>query len=280
MPELPEVETVRRGLEPVLTGRRLERLVIRRPDLRLPIPPGLAGRIEGRRVLAVRRRAKYLLVDFEGGVSMILHLGMSGRIGIWPGSPPPLELHDHVEMRTDEGCVIRFRDPRRFGMLAAAATSDLAAHPLLAGLGPEPLDPAFRAADFAARLAGRRTSIKAVLLDQSVVAGLGNIYVCESLFRARLSPRREAASVQGRRAERLLAAVRAVLAEAIDAGGSSLRDHRRTDGEIGDFQLRLAVYDREGMPCPGCTCDLARTSGVRRIVQGGRSTFYCAVRQR
>ncbi len=280
MPELPEVETVRRGLEPVLAGRRLRRIEIRRPDLRRPITPGMAARLEGCRVLAVRRRAKYLLIDVDSGQSIILHLGMSGRIGIWPKAPPPLERHDHMEVETEDGCIIRLRDPRRFGMLALAETAALGSHPLLAGLGPEPLDPAFDAAGLAARLDGRRTSIKAALLDQTVIAGLGNIYVCESLFRAGLSPRRAACSVRGRRAVRLLEAIREVLAEAIAAGGSSLRDHRRTDGEIGDFQLRLAVYDREGAPCPGCTCDPVATGGVRRIVQGGRSTFYCATRQR
>jgi len=284
MPELPEVETIRLGLVPVLEGRRFARVTVRRADLRRPLPAGFARRLEGRRVRAVERRAKYLLLRLDDGMVVILHLGMSGRIRIHAGPPPPPEPHDHVVFETDAGASVVFHDARRFGLMALSSDNALAVHPLLAGLGPEPLDPAFDGPRLAARLAGRRGPLKTALMDQRVVAGLGNIYVCESLFRARLSPRRKAGTVTGVRAERLVAAIRAVIAEAVAAGGSSLRDHRRPDGELGYFQHHFAVYGRAGEPCPGCTCGAAtgdaRAAGIRRIVQAGRSTFYCATRQR
>lgn len=276
MPELPEVETVCRGLRETLTGRRLTRVVRRRADLRKPFPKAFARRLGGSRVREIGRRGKYILVRFEGDLVLILHLGMSGRLLIGPDSACALGPHDHVVFHTDDGQRIVFRDPRRFGLMDLAPAERLDGHPLLRELGPEPLDPGFTPALLAARLAGRKTPIKAALLDQRIVAGLGNIYACEALFRARLSPRRRAASVAGRRAERLAAAIRGVLVEAIDAGGSSLRDYVRTDGELGYFQHRFAVYDREGDGCPGCAC----RTGVLRIGQGGRSTFYCPLHQR
>jgi formamidopyrimidine-DNA glycosylase len=284
MPELPEVETVRRGLAQVLEGRRFTRVVARRADLRRPLPADLSGRLQGRRVRAVDRRAKYLLFRLDDGMVLIVHLGMSGRIRIHRGDPPPPGRHDHVIFETDDGASIYFNDARRFGMMALASGNELPGHPLLAGLGPEPLDPAFDAERLAAALAGRRAPLKAALMDQRVVAGLGNIYVCESLFRAGLSPRRKAMTVTGIRAERLCAAIRSVISEAIDAGGSSLRDHRQPTGELGYFQHSFAVYGRTGQPCPGCDC--ARrpakdgSTGIRHLVQSGRSTFYCATRQR
>ena len=276
MPELPEVETVCRGLRETLTGRCLTRVVHRRADLRKPLPKAFARRLGGSRVREIGRRGKYILVRFEGDLVLILHLGMSGRLLIGPDSPDALGPHDHVVFHTDDGQRIVFRDPRRFGLMDLVRAERLDGHPLLRELGPEPLDPGFTPALLAARLAGRKTPIKAALLDQRIVAGLGNIYACEALFRARLSPRRRAASVAGRRAERLAAAIRGVLVEAIDAGGSSLRDYVRTDGELGYFQHRFAVYDREGDGCPGCAC----RTGVLRIGQGGRSTFYCPLHQR
>jgi len=280
MPELPEVETVTRGLRPVLEGRRLVRVIQRRPDLRWPLPPDFARRLEGRRIERLRRRAKYLLADMDDGTVLIAHLGMSGRMLVSPIANTTFDAHDHVVLETDEGRQVRFNDARRFGMMDLATTLDWTTHPLIRELGPEPLEPGFDGPALSASLAGRRTSVKAALLDQRVVAGLGNIYVCEALFRARISPARTALSVPGVRAERLVTAIRDVLTAAIEAGGSSLRDHRQVSGELGYFQHAFAVYGREGMPCDGCTCDVSRTGGVRRMVQSARSTFHCPRRQR
>jgi formamidopyrimidine-DNA glycosylase len=275
MPELPEVETIRRGLALRISGRRIVRAELRRPDLRRPFPPMLAARLTGARIGALRRRGKYLLIELDETGLLLLHLGMSGRITA-AGPEIPEAKHDHVVLSLDDGTVVRFNDPRRFGLLDYMPRGTEAAHPLLAGMGPEPLEPGFDGAYLDRALAGKLTPIKAALLDQRIVAGLGNIYVCEALFRAGLSPRRLAATVTGARAVRLAAAIREVLGEAIAAGGSSLRDYVQANGELGYFQHRWAVYGREGEPCPGCTC----AEGVRRIVQSGRSTFFCARRQR
>ena len=280
MPELPEVETVRRGLAPVLVGRRIVRVDQARPDLRFPLPLDFVAGIEGRGVEAIERRAKYLLVVLSGGLVLMAHLGMSGRFRIFSEPPPPRQPHDHVAFTTDDGATIRFHDPRRFGFMDLCPQEDLHCHPMLARLGPEPLGDAFTTGWLSQRLAGRSVSLKDAILDQANVAGMGNIYACESLFRARLSPTRPAGTVSARQARRLWVAIRAVLSEAIAAGGSSLRDHRRPSGELGTFQHGFAVYGRTGEPCPGCTCMPARTGGIRRIVQGGRSTFYCARQQR
>ncbi|RMD64711.1 MAG: bifunctional DNA-formamidopyrimidine glycosylase/DNA-(apurinic or apyrimidinic site) lyase [Alphaproteobacteria bacterium] len=277
MPELPEVETVVRGLRGPLEGRRLTQVIARRADLRIPLPRHFARRLEGRRILRLNRRAKYIVAELDDGGSLLCHLGMSGRMIVAAAPGPPPGPHDHVILRTDAGLEVRFCDPRRFGLMDLVAPGGLAQHPLLAGLGPEPLGNDFSGPVLAARLAGRRTTIKAALLDQRVVAGLGNIYACESLFFAGLSPRRRAGSVQGARAERLAAAIRSVLMRAIEAGGSSLRDYVQASGELGYFQHEWAVYDRAGQPCPGCTCGHGT---IRRIVQAGRSTFYCGRRQR
>lgn len=276
MPELPEVETVARGLAAVWQGRTLVRVECRRPDLRKPLPAGLAERLTGRRIDQVGRRAKYLVVRLDGGLVLLGHLGMSGRMVITKGRNEPPGKHDHVEFVTDQGVTVTFCDPRRFGLLDLCEAAALDAHPLLAGLGPEPLEPGFTPAVLARALAGKQTPIKAALLDQGVVAGLGNIYVSESLFRAGIRPTRLAGSLKFAEVERLVPAIQAVLEEAIAAGGSSLKDHVQPSGELGYFQHAFAVYDREGRPCPGCTC----TAGVRRIVQAGRSTFYCAKKQR
>jgi formamidopyrimidine-DNA glycosylase len=275
MPELPEVETVRRGLALQMSGRRIVRAELRRPDLRRPFPPMLAERLDGARIGALSRRGKYILIELDDSGTLLLHLGMSGRITAGNGATET-EKHDHVVLTLDDGTVVRFNDARRFGTLDYIVRGGEAAHPLLAGMGPEPLGPDFTAAYLDRALAGKMTSIKAALLDQKIVAGLGNIYVCEALYRAGISPRRLAATVVGARAKRLAEAVRAVLAEAIEAGGSSLRDYVQTNGELGYFQHRWAVYGKEGEPCPGCTC----VEGVRRITQAGRSTFLCAKRQR
>ena len=280
MPELPEVETVVRGLRPHLEGRRLAEVIQRRADLRWPLPPDFAARLRGRRVESVSRRAKYLLFHLDDATVLLAHLGMSGRMVVASDPAAPLGAHDHIVFVTDAGVQVRFNDPRRFGMMDLVPAADLAAHRLLRALGPEPLSESFGGPALAAALEGRRANVKAALLDQRVVAGLGNIYVSEALFDARLSPRRRAGTIQGRRAESLARAVRGVLERAIAAGGSSLRDYRQSDGELGYFQHDWAVYGRAGQGCPGCTCDPALTGGVRRIVQAQRATFYCPRRQR
>lgn len=275
MPELPEVETVRRGLAVQMKGRRIVRAELRRPDLRRPFPAALAARLEGARIGALRRRGKYILIELDADGMLLLHLGMSGRVTASKDILPDTR-HDHVVLTLDDGTVIRFNDPRRFGLLDYAKRAEAAAHPLLAGLGPEPLEAEFNGGYLAGALAGKMTPIKSALLDQRIVAGLGNIYVCEALYRAGISPRRLAASIGRGRADRLVAGIKSVLTEAIEAGGSSLRDYVQADGELGYFQHRWAVYGHEGDPCPGCDCG----GGVRRIVQSGRSTFFCAKRQR
>ena len=286
MPELPEVETVCRGLRPVLEGRRLSRVEQRRPDLRFPFPPELARRLEGRRILRIARRAKYILIDLEpadGEAEVLLcHLGMSGRMTLCSAPFEPFDKHDHLVLETEDGGQVRFNDARRFGFVDLYPASAMDEHPMLKDLGPEPLGNAFNGPTLAAALKGKRTPIKAALLDQRVVAGLGNIYVCEALFDARLSPRRQAYTVQGDRADRLAAAVRAVLLRAIEAGGSSLRDYVQASGELGYFQHQWSVYGKEGEPCPRCELgDAAKTPcRIARIVQSGRSTFYCGRTQR
>ncbi len=276
MPELPEVETVCRGLARVFDGHVITGLELRRPDLRFPFPIGLKSLVEGRRVTAVRRRAKYILIHLDDGGVLIGHLGMSGRMLIGPADGLRLETHDHVIFRTDAGIAVRFNDARRFGFLDYATEETLAQHKLLRELGPEPLGNSFNGPVLAASLIGKMTPIKAALLDQKIVAGLGNIYVSEALFYAGLSPRRLAGTIAGGRAEKLVHAIKDVLNRAIEAGGSSLRDYVQTSGELGYFQHQWAVYGKEGEQCPGCSC----TVGIQRIVQSNRSTFYCAKRQR
>ena len=276
MPELPEVETVRRGLQPVLEGHLLADVVQRRPDLRFPLPERMPERLRGRRVIHVGRRAKFILMDLDDGQVLIIHLGMSGRMTIHEGTPPPAGRHDHVEFLTDAGVTVRFNDARRFGMIDLVAGDALDAYPMLAGLGPEPLSNEFNEAALSAALAGRRTPIKAALLDQRVVAGLGNIYVCEALWHAGISPRRGAHTIPGARAARLVPAIRQVLEAAIAAGGSSLRDYVQASGELGYFQHEWRAYGREGENCGREGCN----GVIRRITQSGRSTFYCALHQR
>jgi len=297
MPELPEVETVMRGLSAVLTGRTIARAETRRAGLRWPFPENLAERLGGRRVEGFRRRGKYMLMRLSEGESALIHLGMSGRmVARPPGQEPVARIapqgafsdargagdglaHEHLMLETEDGWRVGFQDPRRFGCLDLVPTGAEDGHRLLAGLGPEPLDDAFTAAALSRSLAGKNTPIKAALLDQGVVAGLGNIYVAEALFRAGLSPRRLAGTVPGARAARLVPAIKAVLGEAIEAGGSSLRDYVRSDGELGRFQDRFEVYDRLGHPCPRCPGPPA-CPGVARIVQAGRSSFFCPRTQR
>ncbi|GBD42630.1 Formamidopyrimidine-DNA glycosylase [bacterium HR40] len=271
MPELPEVETIVRALRARLGGLRLTEVTVRRSDLRRALPPDLPSRIRGRRWLGFRRRAKYALVDLEGGDTLLFHLGMSGRLLL---DAPPCGVHEHLTFSFEGGRILRFVDPRRFGLLDLWPTASLADHPRLRGLGPEPLDPGFTPRVLAACLAGRRSPIKMALLDQKLVAGIGNIYACEALFDAGIDPRRESATLGPRRIARLAAALPRVLLRAIEAGGSSLRDYVGIDGTLGSFQNGFRVYDREGEPCPGCG------TAIRRIVQSGRSTFFCPRCQR
>ena len=293
MPELPEVETVRRGLAPVMEGARFDKVEAHRGDLRWPLPKDFVKRIEGTTVTGMGRRAKYLLADLSSGDVLLMHLGMSGsfRVAKNGGAATPGRYyhernkqtsHDHVVFHMSSGAVVSFNDPRRFGSMKLVARRDLGDEPLLRWLGPEPLGNEFDAAMLAQACQGKKTSLKAALLDQTVVAGLGNIYVCEALNRALLSPRRIASTLATRtgapheRTVLLVDSIKAVLNDAIKAGGSSLRDHRQTSGELGMFQHNFRVYDREGQPCPTPRCK----GTIRRFTQNGRSTFYCRVCQK
>ena len=268
MPELPEVETTVRGLARVLGGRRIRSVEARRPDLRRALPVDLGQRLTGARVTGLRRRAKYGLIDTDRGDTLVFHLGMSGH---WRIDPSEIGKHDHFIVETDEGHRLALNDARRFGSLDLVRTDALAEWPAVKALGPEPLD--MDARELRRRLAGRKAAIKLLLLDQRIVAGLGNIYVCEALHRAGIHPARAGGSVSLERLKRLVPAIHDVLAEAIAAGGSTLRDFASPDGELGYFPKSFAVYDREGKPC-------ACGGTVRRVVQGGRSTFYCPRCQR
>ena len=276
MPELPEVETVRRGLAPHVVDRRIAMVDARRPDLRIPLPPDMAQRLAGRRIVRLSRRAKYIRAHLDDGRVLIIHLGMSGRLVVHDRPLNTIEPHEHVRFGFEGGVTLSYTDHRRFGLITMCDEAGLEAHPLFAHLGPEPLDEAFTGAVLAERLGTKATPIKAALLDQTVVAGLGNIYVCEALYYAGLAPKRLARTVKAARAVRLVTAIKDVLGRALEAGGSSLRDYVQASGELGYFQNAFAVYDREGEACPGCDCG----AGVRRIVQSNRSTFYCAKRQR
>jgi formamidopyrimidine-DNA glycosylase len=271
MPELPEVETVMRGLTPVWIGERFTRVELRRADLRRPFPEGLGQRLTGATVTACRRRAKYGLVDTDRGDTMILHLGMSGRMRL---DPPAIGAHDHLVFATGNGRVVAFNDARRFGSVDLVETALADQHPLLAAIGPEPLGPQFGAAMLARAFAGRAAPAKALLLDQRLVAGLGNIYVCEALFRAGIHPSRPGGTVVRARLQALATAIPAVLREAIAAGGSSLRDHAAPDGTLGYFQKAFSVYGQAGEACPTCG------TRIERIVQSGRSSFFCPRCQR
>ncbi len=283
MPELPEVETVRRGIAPALEGRTITHAETRRGDLRRPFPKGFAARLQGRKVIGLRRRAKYILADLDSGETLVIHLGMSGRMTVQADGKAARRIgtyvhetadgvgkHDHVVLETDAPARILFNDHRRFGLMDLVPTARLEEDKLFRDIGIEPLSPGFNVKHLAAALAGKKTPIKAALLDQRVVAGLGNIYVSEVLFRSRISPKRLAGSLKPEEIRKLVPAVKKVLADAIKAGGSSLRDHARPDGALGEFQHHFLVYGREGKPCKlGCR------DKVKRIVQAGRSTFYC-----
>ena len=269
MPELPEVETTVRGLEKVLLGRKLRRIEPRRADLRRPFPAGLGQRLTGARVTGLGRRGKYGLIGTDRNDTMVFHLGMSGK---WRIAPNEFGPHDHLLLETDEDLVVVLNDPRRFGSVDLIPTAELDRWAALAELGPEPGE--ITAKELRDRLRGRAAPIKSLLLDQRIVAGLGNIYVCEALHRAHISPKRSGGHLSAAAQQRLAASIREVIGEAIEAGGSSLRDYARPDGELGYFSKQFAVYDREGQSCTVCGVP------VRRIVQGGRSTFYCPKCQR
>jgi len=275
MPELPEVETVCRGLAVVLEGRRLAKVDLRRPDLRIPFPPHFADRLTRRTVTRISRRAKYMCWHLDDGWVVICHLGMSGRMIIGKDDGAAPAKHDHVVLVTDQGDKVSFNDARRFGLMDMAAEDNLANHRFFKNLGPEPLTEAFDGKMLKAALKGRSSPIKPVLLDQTLVVGIGNIYASESLFRSGIHPARPAESLTAKDCAKLAQAIKEVLTEAIAAGGSSLKDHRQPSGELGYFQHAFAVYDREGEPCPGCTC----RTGVRKLTQAGRSTYYCDKRQ-
>ncbi|WP_312798007.1 bifunctional DNA-formamidopyrimidine glycosylase/DNA-(apurinic or apyrimidinic site) lyase [Tianweitania sp.] len=300
MPELPEVETVRRGLQPVMEGARIEQVELRRPDLRFPLPLDFAARLQGRTIDALARRAKYLLIHLDDGTVVIAHLGMSGSFRIEQESDPEPEpdvpgtfhyarskdeKHDHVvfHLQRPEGCArVIYNDPRRFGFMLLAEAGALHEHPMLNGLGVEPTGNALDGLLLSDMLRDKKTPLKSALLDQHLIAGLGNIYVCEALWRAAISPKRLAGTLAGKpgketvRTRRLAEAIRTVIADAVAAGGSTLRDHRQADGSLGYFQHTFSVYDREGSPCPRLSC----TGAVQRITQAGRSTFYCPRCQR
>lgn len=293
MPELPEVETVRRGLEPHMTGATFAAVEQRRPDLRFPFPERFVERLEGRQLVGLGRRAKYLVGDLDDGTTLVMHLGMSGSFrierdgeeatpGVFQYDRSKAAAHDHVTFKMSNGARIIYNDPRRFGFMQLIARSELAAHPYFAEMGIEPLGNELDGAHIAAIFAGKKTPLKAALLDQRLIAGLGNIYVSEALHRSGLSPRRAAGTLAKNKgltagkADLLAVSIRDVLMEAVAAGGSSLRDHRQTDGTLGYFQHSFRVYDREGIPCPTPKC----TGTIQRIVQSGRSTFFCGKCQR
>ena len=281
MPELPEVETVRRGLAPIMEGREFVRVEARRPDLRFPFPDKFAERITGTRLLRLGRQAKFLTGELSSGEMLVMHLGMTGRFTIdgtttadFSHSPNTNAKHDHVVFHIEGGASVTYNDPRRFGFMEIWSVDEFHEYPRLKKLGPEPLSNNFHADYLNTTLSGKNTPIKTALLDQSIIAGLGNIYVCEALFRAGVSPKRKAATVAGKRVERLVPAINAIIAEAIAAGGSSISDFASTDGSLGYFQHGFDVYDREGEPCKTCGAQ------IKRLMQSGRSSFYCSSCQR
>ncbi len=283
MPELPEVETVKRGLTPSMEGATIVKALINRPDLRWPFPENMANRLTGKRVERIRRRSKYILADLSSGETLLVHLGMSGRmlvsgdpLGQFVHDHPKAEKHDHVVLDFDNGARVTFNDPRRFGAMDLLSTATAEQHKLLAGLGPEPLGNDFNESHLAGALKNRKLPIKSALLDQKIVSGLGNIYVCETLYRGRIHPTTPAGDVTKEQVSQLIPIIRKVLSEAIDAGGSSLKDFRQADGELGYFQHSFDVYGREGELCKAPEC----SGQIERIVQSGRSSFFCPICQR
>lgn len=281
MPELPEVETVIRGLEPFMVDRKIAAVQKRRKDLRIPFTRGIEKRLEGCKIISLQRRAKYIQIILDNADVLVIHLGMSGRISIVPKSMKfRPEKHDHFIITLSSGVRVVYNDPRRFGMIFIVPEADLNAHKAFSRLGPEPLGNQFSGSVLVGRLKNKKTSIKQALLDQRIVVGVGNIYACEALYESLIDPQMPAGIIDENKIEDLVKAVRNVLRRAIKAGGSTLKDYRQADGELGYFQHSFKVYDRENMACPHCTCDIEKTGGIKRIVQSGRSTFYCAEKQK
>ena len=275
MPELPEVETVMRGLSPAMLGHSIERVKLYRPDLRVPFPKNMQRKLAGQKITTLSRRAKYILINFENDQILVIHLGMSGRVSIIPKSEKyDVQKHDHMILTMNSGTRIVYNDPRRFGMVFLVKTNALETHKAFSHLGPEPLGNDFSAPYLLEALKNKKTSIKQAVLDQRVVVGVGNIYACEALYRAGINPKKQAYCIKSEKAEELVKAIRFILRKAIKAGGSTLKDYRHTDGELGYFQHNFTVYDCEGAPCKNCS------KAIKRIVQGGRSTFYCATCQK
>lgn len=280
MPELPEVEIVKRGLEKALTGASFTSVEVRRPDLRIPFPVNLAAELENQPISAFERRGKYIWLLLGSAKRLVIHLGMSGRILILsPQDQPDIGKHDHLVMDFDNKRRVIFNDPRRFGMVMLLNPDEEKSHKSFCKMGPEPLGNAFSDDYLYKAIQGRKTPVKVLLLDQRIVAGIGNIYASEALFYAGIDPLRPAGSLTRKEVALLVPAIRKVLLDAIEAGGSTLKDYRQADGNLGYFQHRFAVYDRAGQPCPGCECDVTATGGVQKTVQGGRATYYCAYKQ-
>lgn len=278
MPELPEVETIRRGLEPILTGARIKLVELRRLNLRAPFPHGFADTLKGAKIKGLRRRAKYMLADLDNGVVWLTHLGMSGSFTtIEAKTPYKPGKHDHVIVTLNDGTRLVFNDPRRFGQMDAFTKDREPEHPSLKHLGPEPLEKGFTGPALHKRLLGKKPPIKVALLDQSIVAGIGNIYASEALFRAGIDPRRAAGSITKEEAVKLAKTIKGVLSDAIKSGGSTLRDYRKVDGNTGYFQHRFDVYEHEGERCRGCTCK--GKNHIQAITQAGRTTFFCPIKQ-
>ncbi len=281
MPELPEVETVMRGLTPVMVGATIKTVDQRRADLRIPFPDNMKKRLEGRQVLSLNRRAKYMRIFLDDDNVLVIHLGMSGRMSIIDkGIRYSPQLHDHLILTLDNGVRLVYNDPRRFGMVFMTSAAELEHHRAFSHLGPEPLGNKFSGPILEERLKGKKTGIKQALLDQRVVVGVGNIYACEALFQAGINPAKQAYLVKGDKAEKLAAAIKDVLRRAIKAGGSTLKDYRHADGELGYFQHDFTVYGKEGEACLNCDCNVIKSGGIKRLVQSGRSTFYCARKQK
>lgn len=280
MPELPEVETVMRGLEPFLTGAIITKAQKNRPNLRIPFPANIESNLKGRMITRLSRRAKYIFIHLKGDDILVVHLGMSGSVSIIEkGGRYKSQAHDHFLFHLKSGVQIVYNDPRRFGMVFMITENEYTSHKYFAHLGPEPLGNNFSAPILCERLKGKQTSIKQALLDQRVVVGVGNIYACEALYKAGISPTKKAGTIKGDKAQLLVQAIRDVLKRAIKAGGSTLKDYKHADGSLGYFQHQFTVYGREKEACPDCNCDIEKTGGIKRIVQSGRSTFYCPRQQ-
>ncbi len=281
MPELPEVETVMRGLEPYLTGSVISKAKKNRPELRIPFPKTIEQDLKGRMITHLSRRAKYILIHLDNNQILVIHLGMSGRISIlMQAQKYKPETHDHFIISLENGIRIIYNDPRRFGMIFMIDKNDIETHKAFVHLGPEPLGNGFSGKILEGLLKGKQTSIKQALLDQRMIVGVGNIYACEALYKAGINPTKKAELIKGKKADLLARSICDVLKKAIQAGGSTLKDYKQTDGTLGYFQHQFVVYDKEKQPCGACDCDIEKTGGVKRIIQSGRSTFYCPQKQK